>query len=488
MGLENRLELRLSQKLVLTPQLQQAIKLLQLPHLELAEFLNQELTENPFLEESVDDTPLEELTPEEKDTMEREEKESAEKEDTFEDTGAPLERLMNFSVDEYFEERSSDGRDMGYFNPGTVTPLSFDQFLFKKPDLYDHLLWQLRLSHTPEDIKKVGEMIVGNIDENGYLAASVEEIAKSAETRTETAEIALRLIQSFDPPGVGARTISECLLLQLRALKLQGTIVEKIVTNNMDELEKKKYSSLAQQYNLPLQDIMAAIKIIEGLEPKPGRNFSGDTTNYIVPDVYLIKTADGYQIVLNDEGLPKLKVSNLYRKLIQQNSAYSKEDKQYLVDKKRLADGLLKSLDQRNRTIYRVTETLLDLQGDFFATGVEHLKPLTLKDVALTLNLHESTISRVTSNKFLACEHGVFCFRYLFSSSLHSGMGNISSTSVKNTIKNIISEEDSYKPRSDQHIADMLKNSGITIARRTVAKYREELGIPSQIQRKKSIK
>ena len=323
MSLENRLELRLSQKLVLTPQLQQAIKLLQLPHLELTEFLNQELMENPFLEESVDETPPEELTPEEKDAMEREEKESAEKEDTFEDTGAPLERLMSFSVDEYFEDRSSDGRDIGYFNPGTVTPLSFDQFLFKKPDLYDHLLWQLRLSHAPEDIRKVGEMIIGNIDENGYLVASVEEITKAAETRAETAEISLRLIQSFDPPGVGARTIAECLLIQLKVLKLQGTIVEKIVMNNMDELEKKKYPSLAQQYNLPLQDIMAAIKIIEGLEPKPGRNFSGDTTNYIVPDVYLIKTAEGYQIILNDEGLPRLKVSSLYRKLIQQNSAYS---------------------------------------------------------------------------------------------------------------------------------------------------------------------
>jgi RNA polymerase sigma-54 factor len=487
MALENRLELRLSQKLVLTPQLQQAIKMLQLPHLELTEFLNQELVENPFLEESVDEIPADELTPEEKDSIEREEKASAESEDTFEDTGAPLEKLMSFSVDEYFEERSSDGRDMGYFNPGTITPPSFDQFLSKKPDLYDHLLWQLRLSHTPEDIKKVGEMIIGNIDENGYLIASLDEITKTAETRIETTEIALSLIQSFDPSGVGARTIAECLLLQLKAIKLQGTIVEKIVMNNMDELEKKKYTSLAQQYNLPLQDVMAAVKVIEGLEPKPGRNFSGDSTNYVVPDVYLIKTAEGYQIILNDEGLPRLRVSSLYRKLIQQNSGYSKEDKQYLIEKKRLADGLLKSLDQRNRTIYRVTETLLDLQREFFHKGVEYLKPLTLKDVASTLNLHESTVSRVTSNKYVACEHGTFCFRYLFSSALSSGMGSISSTSVKNTIRNIVSEEDSQKPLSDQYIADMLKRSGITIARRTVAKYREELRIPSQTQRRKPI-
>jgi RNA polymerase sigma-54 factor len=479
MALENRLELRLSQKLILTPQLQQAIKLLQLPHLELSEFLNQELMENPLLEESTEETPVDELTPEEKDSIEVEE--------TSEDSAVPLEKLMSFTVDEYFEERSSDGRDMGYFNPGTVTPPSFDQFLSKKPDLYDHLLWQLRLSHAPEDLKKIGEVIIGNIDENGYLIASLDEIREAAETQIEAVDISLRLIQSFDPPGVGARDIAECLLLQIRALKLQGTVVEKIILNNMDELEKKRYTSIAQQYNLPLQDIMVAIKIIEGLEPKPGRNFSSDSVNYIVPDVYLVKTADGYQILLNDEGLPRLKVSGFYRKLIQQNNAYPKEDKQFLIEKMRSAVGLLKSLDQRNRTIYRVTETLIDLQREFFAKGVEHLKPLTLKDVASVLNLHESTVSRVTSNKYLSCEHGTFCFRFLFSSALSSGMGNISSTSVKNTIKNIVSEEDLRKPLSDQHIADMLKKSGIVIARRTVAKYREELGIPSQIQRRKSI-
>ncbi len=477
MALENRLELRLSQKLILTPQLQQAIKLLQLPHLELSEFLSQELMENPLLEELTDDMPADELTPEEKDSIEVE--------DTSEDTAVPLEKLMSFTVDEYFEERSSDGRDMGYFNPGTITPPSFDQFLSKKPDLYDHLLWQLRLSHAPEDLKKIGEVIIGNIDENGYLIASLDEIGEAAEVRIEPAEIALRLIQSFDPPGVAARNIAECLLLQIRVLKLQDTVVEKIVLNNMDELEKKKYTSIAQQYNLPLQDIMAAIKVIEGLEPKPGRNFSSDSINYIVPDVYLVKTADGYQILLNDEGLPRLKVSSFYKKLMQQNNAYPKEDKQFLIEKMRSAVGLLKSLDQRNRTIYRVTETLLDLQREFFAKGVEYLKPLTLKDVASTLNLHESTVSRVTSNKYLSCEHGTFCFRFLFSSALSSGMGSISSTSVKNTIKKIVSEEDLRKPLSDQHVADMLKKSGIVIARRTVAKYRDELGIPSQIQRRR---
>jgi RNA polymerase sigma-54 factor len=479
MALEGRLELRLAQKLILTPQLQQAIKLLQMPHLELSEFLSQELMENPLLEESAEEVSVEEMTQEEKDSIEPEPYD--------EDADAPLEKLLNFnSVDEYFEERSSDGRDMGYFSSGNEEFPSFEQFVSKKPDLYDHLLWQLRLSHVPEEIKMVAEIIIGNIDENGYLAATIAEIGKAANTDPEIAEIALRLIQSFDPPGVGAQSVTECLLLQLRVLHLDGTLVEKIIVNNMEELEKKRYAALAQMYNISLKEVIAAVRIIEGLEPKPGRNFSSVSTNYIVPDVYLVKTADGYQIILNDEGLPRLRVSMFYKRLIQRNNAYSKEDKQFLADKLRSAVGLLKSLDQRNRTIYRVTETLLDLQKDFFALGVQYLKPLTLKEVASILDLHESTVSRVTSNKYLSCEHGIFCFRYLFSSALNSGLGTVSSTSVKNLIRNIVTEEDSKKPLSDQHIAGMLQREGITIARRTVAKYREELGIPSQSHRKKS--
>ena len=477
MALESRLELRLSQKLILTPQLQQAIKLLQLPHLELSEFLSQELIENPFLEESVEEIPVEELT--------QEEKESVEIEEAQEDAEAPLEKLMNFTVDEYFEERGYDGKDLGYFNPGTVSPPSFEQFLTRGPDLYDHLLWQLRFSNEPESIRKIGEVIIGNIDENGYLRASIEEIIKGAEAQRETVEKALSLIQGFDPIGVGARNVMECLLLQLKALNLGGTLVEKIIINNMDELEKRKYPQIAQQYNLPLKDIMSAVKIIEGLEPKPGRNFSNYNTNYVVPDVFLVKTADGYQIILNDEGLPRLRVSSFYKKLIQQNNAVSKEDKQFLVEKLRSAVGLLKSLDQRDRTIYRVTESLLSLQKEFFDKGIKYLNPLTLRDVASVLNLHESTISRVTSSKYLSCEHGTFCFRFLFSSALQSGMGSVSSTSVKDIIKKIVIEEDSQKPLSDQNIGEMLKKNGIIIARRTVAKYREGMGIPAQTHRRK---
>jgi len=477
MALESRLELRISQKLILTPQLQQAIKLLQLPHLELSQFLNQELMENPLLEESLEEARTEELT--------QEERESIEPEDMIEDMEAPLEKLMNFSVDDYFEERGLDGRDLGYFNPGTVTPPPFEQALSKEQDLYDHLLWQLRFSERQEEIKRVGESIIGNIDENGYLRSSIEEITEETKTQMDIVEEALTLIQSFDPPGVGARDLTECLLLQLKVLNLQGTLVEKIIESNMEGLEKKKYAQMAQQHNVSIKDIMAAVKVIGGLDPKPGRNFSSSAVTYVIPDVYVVKTEDSYQIVLNDDGLPRLRVSNFYKKLMQQNNAFPKEDKQFLIEKLRSAIGLLKSLDQRNRTIYRVTESLLDLQGNFFDKGVEYLKPLTLRDVASGLGMHESTISRVTSSKYLSCSHGIFSFRFLFSSALQGGLGSVSSTSVKNTIKKIVTEEDSHKPLSDQYIAEMLKKSGITIARRTVAKYREELGIPSQIQRRK---
>jgi RNA polymerase sigma-54 factor len=477
MALEHRLELRLSQRLILTPQLQQAMKLLQMPQLELTQALGLELVENPFLEESVEEVSIEDMS--------HEEKESIEHEEVQEDTEASLERLMSFQVDEYFEERGSDGRDLGYFNPGTVTPPPYDQLFTREPDIYDHLLWQLRLSQESEDIRIVGETIIGNLDGNGYLTVSLEEVVEEAKTDMTTAEKALALIQSFDPPGVGARNLKECLLLQLDVLKLKGTLAEKIIMNNMEDLEKKKYKQIAHQYSLPLETVMAAIKVIEGLEPKPGRNFTSSNTNYIVPDVYVTKGPDKYQIILNDEGIPRLRISSFYRKLIRQKDAFPKEAKQFLVEKLRSAVGLLKSLDQRNRTIYRVTESILSLQKEFFDGGIEQIKPLTLKDVASILNMHESTVSRVTSNKYLSCPHGLFSFRYFFSNALHGDTGDISSTSVKNMIKKIVTEEDSRKPLSDQRIVGVLKSKGIVVARRTVAKYREELGIPSQSHRKK---
>lgn len=482
MAIEHKLDLRLSQKLVLTPQIQLAIKLLQMPQLELSQTLALELVENPFLEEIIEDTDREELT--------TEEIESVDVREESDDTESPLEKMVSniisgFAVDEYFEERSSDGRDLGYFTPGTNTPPSFEQFASKGVDIYDHLLWQLRLSNVEEGIRQIGEVVIGNIDDNGYLTATDEEIAKSVNADIAQVAKAIDLIQGFDPPGIGARDMKECLLLQIKLLGLTGSVAERIIQNNLEELKKKNYPRIARLYNISLNEVLASVKVIEGLEPRPARNFSGVNIDYIVPDVFIVKTDDDYQIILNDERLPKLRINNYYKKLLLQKDSFSKDEKQFLSEKLRSATWLLKSLDHRNRTIYRVTESIRNFQRDFFDRGVRYLNPLNLKDVALDLSLHESTISRVTSNKSLSCSHGVFCFRFFFSGALQSNTGKVSSTSVKDLIKKIISEENPRKPLSDQRIVELLKSNNVIIARRTVAKYREELKIPPQNQRRK---
>jgi RNA polymerase sigma-54 factor len=475
MAMESRLDLRLSQKLILTPQLQQAIKLLQMPQLELVQTLNNELIENPFLEEAFEESETEDYADEEP-TLSI---------NNTDDTEMPLDGLMNFSVDEYFEERSSDGRDLGYFTPGIEEQPSYELFCSKKPDLYDHLLWQLRMSTADDEIRRVAEAVIGNIDEDGYLRATEEELASVTSADIDTVRSAIALVQGFDPPGVSARDLKECLLLQLKALNLSGTLVEKIIINNMEDLQKKKYSNIAKQYNSPMDDIIAAVKIIEGLEPRPATSFSIAETNYIVPDVFITKTDEGYQIILNEDGMPRLRLNSSYRKLLSRKESLTKEEREFLKEKLRLATELIKNLDQRNRTIYKVSESILKFQKEFFDKGVRHLRPLNLRDVAADINMHESTVSRVTSNKFLSCNHGVFSFRFFFSSAIQSEAGDISSTSVKDLIKKIISEEDPKKPMSDQMIADRLKNQNIIIARRTVAKYREELKIPPQNHRKR---
>ncbi|HEX8949596.1 MAG TPA: RNA polymerase factor sigma-54 [Dissulfurispiraceae bacterium] len=475
MALENRLDLRLTQKLILTPQLQQAIKLLQMPQLELAQVLNQELVENPFLEEAFEEPEIEEYPSDEPAP-------SAITEDSevsFE------ENLVNFSVDEYFDERSSDGRDLGYFSAGVDEQPSYELFYSRKPDLYDHLLWQLRLCTAGDDVRVAAEAVIGNIDEDGYLRVTDEELCSSLGAEAGMVRAAVSLVQGFDPPGIGARDLKECLLLQLQALSLQDTLVEKIVGGNLEDLQKKRYQHIARQHSCTVDDIMAAVKIIERLEPKPGRSFSNAETNYVVPDVYISKLDGDYQIILNEDGMPRLRLNSGYRKLLLKKETLTKEEREFLKEKLRRATELIKSLDQRNKTIYRVSESILKFQIDFFDKGMQYLKPLNLKDVAMDISMHESTISRVTSNKYLACDHGVFSFRFFFSSAIQSDTGDVSSTLVKDLIKKIIAEEDPRKPLSDLMVVEKLKGHNINIARRTVAKYREELKIPPQNQRKR---
>ncbi len=478
MALESRLELKLTQKLVLTPQLQMAIKLLQMPQLELSQTITQELVENPFLEESLEFTTAEELPPEER-SFESEQAASSD------DAEVPLERLSQFAIDDYFDERGADGRDLGYFSDGNVAQPSYEYFLSTEAERFDHLLWQLRMSREDEDVRQAAETVIGNLDENGYLRMTSEELAALAGTTPEVAGRAIALIQSFDPPGIAARDLSECLLLQLRALGLATPLIEGLITEHLEQIGKKRYQELAKAYAVPLDEIREAVSVIEALDPKPGRNLTATTANFITPDVYIIKTDSGYQIILNDEGIPKLRINGYYQHLLSRRAEVSKEERQFMEEKLRSAVWLIKSLDQRNKTIYRVTESILSFQRAFFDGGVEDLKPLNLKDVALELNLHESTISRVTSNKYLSCPHGTYSFKFFFSNAIPGQDGDLSSTTVKEMIRKIISEEDSRNPLSDMKIVDIFKSQNITIARRTIAKYREELKLPPQSQRRR---
>ncbi|MFC1770211.1 RNA polymerase factor sigma-54, partial [Nitrospirota bacterium] len=268
---------------------------------------------------------------------------------------------------------------------------------------------------------------------------------------------------------------------------LEGTLVENIISNNLHDIERHRYSKMASEYKVSVDDIKAAIKVIEGLDPKPGSSIFSPDTVYIRPDVYVVRDEDEFRIILNDDNIPNIRINGYYKRLLSQLKTLEKEEKEYLNERLRSALWLLKSLDHRNKTIYRVTESIMRFQQDFFLSGVTAIKSLNLKDVAQDLEMHESTISRATSNKFLSCTHGLFSFRFFFSSSLKSDNGDVSSTYVKDIIRKIVDQEDIRKPFSDQKISDLLeKANNIKIARRTVAKYREEMNIPPRSMRRQS--
>lgn len=461
MALEQRIDLRLTQKLALTPQLQMQLKLLQLPQLELSQYIQLEILENPLLE----------VEEEEEIKIDFHEENLEEREPVL------IDKIDKIIIDDYFSDRADDGRDLGYYNPGIDEKPNFELFCAKSTDLWDHLIWQLRLSNADDRVRLVAEIVIGNIDEDGYLKASEEEIAKIAEADLETVREAISLVQDFDPPGVAARDLRECLLLQVKALGLHNSVVNLIISEHLEDVQKKRYEKLSKKFNLPMEDILNAIKIIEKLEPRPGRNFASTTSSIPVPDVYIKRVDDSYQIILNEEGLPKIRLSNLYKEMLEAKKL-SSEERRFIKEKFKRAIELLRGLEQRNRTIYRVAESLLKFQRDFFEKGMNFLKPLNLRDIAEDLGLHESTISRVTSNKYLACDHGIFSFKFFFTNALPSKTGSVSTSTVKELIRKIIEKEEPSNPLSDSDIAELLKKEGIDIARRTVAKYREELKIP----------
>lgn len=474
MTLTAKLDLRQSQSLVMTPQLQQAIKLLQLSRVELVDVLRQELEENPILEETQERQAAE--APKEPEVTEP----------TVEITSKPTENEAVSGVAEVdwekYLENYANQAPAPAFRPGSDDLPSIEATLGSKTTLSDHLRWQLKMTIVADDEERFIDLVIGNLDADGYLKEPpIEELAAEAGLDIEDAEEVLKMVQLFDPIGVASRDLRECLLAQVEALELDID-VHNIIDRHLHNLEKRNYQAIARDLGLELEDVYEAVKIVAGLEPRPARNFIVEEPRYITPDVYIHKVGDRYFVVANDDGMPRLKISNFFRNAMDANP----EAREYVQNKLRSAQWLIRSIDQRRRTIVKVTECLVEKQRDFFEKGVNHLKPMILRDVAEAVSMHESTISRVTTNKYVHTPQGIFELKYFFNSSIRrTSEDDIASESVKNQIRAIINAEDRRHPLSDQKIVETLRQKGIVIARRTVAKYREMLGILSSSKRKK---
>lgn len=477
MAMEMRQQLKMSQQLVMTPQLQQAIKLLQLTRLELQDVVRQELEENPLLEETVEAEDIREVEP-----LEAAEKEndpnSQENEFHEVETGEDTLRDWDSYLDGY---NYSSGEQYS----GEDEHSSFENLLTRKDTLIDHLLWQLHMGPFSEHEVCIGEEIIGNIDEEGYLRASLEEVAQTCSVNEGEVLPVLERIQEFDPTGVAARDLRECLLIQARFLGMQGSVVERILLNNINDLETRKYKQIARDLKVDINQVLMAAKIIGEFDPRPGRGFGSEDVQYISPDIFIYKVADDYVVMLNEDGLPNLKVNSFYLEA-RSNGSMDSRAEDYVSEKIRSAQWLIKSIQQRQRTIYKVAKSIVKFQREFLDRGIEHLRPLVLRDVADDIGMHESTISRVTTNKYMQTPLGLFELKYFFNSGLSTSEGDfVSSESVKNRIKDIIENEDPKKPLSDQRIAEMLSGETVNIARRTVTKYRELLRLGSSSERKR---
>ncbi len=487
MALQAKLLQKLSQSLLMTPQLQQAIKLLQLGRLEYQEAIERELLENPALEEMRDEIPAPSQSAD--DTMVNEPA-SFNDGDVHEAGEGQIEKSANESPvawEDYLESYSdyrgaSSPRGMHDDNDKP----SLEATVSKSADLFEYLFTQLRMSDMPESDRSVAFHVVGNLNRDGYLCASYEEIAESCGCSVEDVARIIEALRSCDPPGVGARNLQECLLIQLDNIGLGDGLEAKIVSQHLDKLEKRKYDQIAKTEHVNVEDVYKAVKAIQTLEPRPGRPFMDDATRYVVPDVYVYKMDGEYVITLNEDGLPKLRVSPYYLDLMKSGGdTTDNPNKAYLTERLKAASWLIKSIHQRQNTIFRVTESIVKFQREFLDHGISKLKPLVLKDVAEDIGMHESTVSRVTTNKYVHTPQGVFELKFFFTTGIRTGEGDVSSSSVKEKIRQLIAQESTDNPISDQQIVEILNKDQVDIARRTVAKYRESMGIPSSSKRKK---
>lgn len=462
----------------MTPQLQQAIKLLQLSRLELTETIQQELLENPMLEEI--DPEVADTAPD-TDTLDDYEHVHADPESKAEE-----DIIRNADWENYLGEFSSvskqaAGRDLEVPEDG----LSFESRLSSAPNLDGHLSWQMRLSSFSERDLAIGEIVVGNLDSRGYLQASAQEICDQAHGATlEQVESVIHRIQRLDPVGVAARSVAECLLVQIELLGYdRDPVLVSLVRDHLEDLEKHRYKPLTKKFRLTMEDLKEYLDVIKSLEPMPGARFASTEPQYVSPDVFVYKNGQEFVIILNEDGFPRLQLNSFYMENVKASKG---SDKEYIQEKVRSAEWLMKSLYQRQRTLYKVMESIVRFQRDFFEHGVTKLKPLILKEVAEDIGMHESTVSRITTSKYVATPHGIFELKFFFNSALELDDGTqVGSESVKALIKQLISEENPKKPLSDEQIGEILKKKlEVNIARRTVAKYRTAMSIESSSKRK----
>ena len=473
MEMRMNLNLKMSQKLVMTPMLQQAIKLLPLARMELAQLIRQEIIENPVLEELLEE--------ENENDQENSQEEKEPNEDLTSDNEQSSDSQdQEIDWDSYFQGNIDQGMSVESY---TERP-SIESTYKKEANLADHLMWQLDLSVDSDLDKFIGSCIIGNIQNDGYLCADLKEIAEISQTDEENVLRVLKIIQGFEPAGVAARSLKECLMIQTRTLSDKNPYVEILIENYLERLEDRFLPKVASELKIDLEEVLDALKTIRNLCPKPGLLFSSERVDYVVPDLVVVQTEKGYDVVLNDDGVPSLRISPYYHNLLK--TTKEGQTKEYLEDKYRSALWLIKSIDQRRQTIYKVGKSIVKLQKNFLDDGLSYLEPMILKDVAKDIEMHESTVSRITTNKYIDTPQGVFELKFFFHSGIKSYMGNtMSSIRVKNMIKEIINEEDGSYPLTDDQMVEALMRKNAKIALRTITKYRKELNIPPASKRKK---
>ena len=492
LGLE--LKLRMGMQLVMTPQLQMAIKLLQMSTLDLSDYLQEELEKNPLLEK-VDDSDGDggngsgEADASAANSPAAKESQSIDEPSleqiSKKDAEAPESGLNDeLAVDASWEDVYGDSYGAVPFehSPGGMEAPPIENTLTSGQTLQDHLIWQLGVSAVNEKERTLGLAIIDAVDENGYLATDLQSLADIANSTVYDIEDALLLVQSFEPAGVAARSLSECLRMQLKNM---GMAVAPYVDllDNLEDLARRDFRKLRRSLKISEDELADAVALIQSLNPKPGLAYGSDQTNYVVPDVFVRKVEGEWVVEINPETVPNLRINRTYENSF--SPRISAKDKQFLTDNARSAQWLIKSLEQRSSTIFRVAESIVRFQKDFLDKGAEYLKPLILKDVADDIGVHESTTSRVTSNKYMHTPRGIFELKFFFSSSLGSMTGEThSSEAVKFKIKRLVDSESPRRPYSDEKLAKLLSEQGIDVARRTVAKYRDALNIPSSSRRK----